>query len=133
MARERVVVSEFVAQVGARVRALRLERGWSLRKLGELADCHYWGIMQIELGRTAMNVATMGKLARALGAKPLDLLNHDDRTCDMGWLVEMMRQNPSLVQVVGAKLGHESGRKTKPRKRVRSSAIGRFRMLPLDA
>ncbi len=130
MARERIVMSEFVARVGARMRALRLERGWSLRKLGELADCHYWGIMQIELGRTAMNVATISKLARALGVRPYDILNIDVQTCDLGWLVETMRQNPRAVQVVGAKLRR---RKTRPRERVRSSVIGRFRMLPLDA
>jgi transcriptional regulator with XRE-family HTH domain len=133
MARERIVINEFVAQVGARLRALRLELGWSLRKLGELSGCHFMGIMDIELGRTAMNVKTLRKLARVLGVQPLDLLNHNAEKCDLGWLVETMRHNPSVVRVVGAKVGLALRRKTKPRERVRSSAIGRFRMLRLDA
>lgn len=104
MGRGRIVISDFVGQIGARVRCLRFERGLSLRTLAELAECSPDGLMQIELGRAAMTIGTMRKLARALDVQPLDILNHDPHTMDLGWFLETMRHNPDLVRFVLVKL-----------------------------
>lgn len=102
MARERVVISDFVAKVGARVRCLRFERGLSLRKLAELAGCSACGVMQIELGRSAPTTRTLGKLAEALSVQPFDILNYDSETDDLGWMMETMRRDPKCVRIVRA-------------------------------
>jgi transcriptional regulator with XRE-family HTH domain len=105
MARNRIVVSDFVAKIGARIRFLRFERGLSVRKLAELAGCSAESIQQVELGRTAMTTRTMRKLARALHVQPIDILNHDTHTDDLGWFVETMRHDASVGRFVLAKLG----------------------------
>lgn len=97
MSRERMVISDFVANVGARVRELRYERGLSIRKLAELAGCSADGVMQIELGRTACTTKTLGKLAKALRVEPVDILNYDSQTNDLCWMVETMRRDPKCV------------------------------------
>jgi transcriptional regulator with XRE-family HTH domain len=103
MARERVVISDFVAKVGARLRVLRYERGLSLRKLAELAGCSAGGVMQIELGRSAPTTRTLGKLAEALSVQPFDILNYDSETDDLGWMMETMRREPECVRIVRAR------------------------------
>lgn len=108
MGRDRIVVSDFVAKIGARVRFLRFERGLSMTALAELAGCSPDGLMQIELGRHSMTIITMRKLARALDVRPLDILNCDTQTNDLGWLLETMRHDASVVGCVLAKLGPRS-------------------------
>ena len=61
-------------------------------------------IVRFELGYTAMNARTMHKLARALDVQPLDILNYDTQTNDLGWLLETMRHDASVVRLVLAKL-----------------------------
>lgn len=102
MARDRVVISDFIAKVGARVRDLRFERGLSIRKLAKLAGCSADGVLQIELGRSAFTTKTLRKLATALGVEPVDILNCDAQADDLGWVVEMMRREPGGVGVVRA-------------------------------
>ena len=104
MGRARIVVSDFVAQIGARVRFLRFERGLSMRALAELAGCSPDGLMQIELGRHPMTTKTICKLAHGLHVQPLDLLNCDTQTNDLGWLLETMRHDASVVRLVREKL-----------------------------
>lgn len=111
--RARIVVSDFVAQIGARVRVLRFERGLSIRALAELAGCSPHGVMQIELGHAAMTLGTIHKLALALRVEPFDILNHDTQTDDVGSLVETMRHHPQLVRSIRAKLT--------PRRRTRAA------------
>jgi transcriptional regulator with XRE-family HTH domain len=104
MARERVVISDFVAKVGARVRELRYQRGFSMRKLAELSGCSADGILQIEMGRSACTTRTLGKLAEALSVQPLDILNHDTQTDDVGWMLETMRLEPECIRVVRSRV-----------------------------
>ena len=117
--RARVVVSDFVAQIGARVRVLRFERGLSIRALAELAGCSPHGIMQIELGYAAMTIGTIHKLALALHVEPFDILNHDTQTDDVGWMIEAMRLDAHVLAFVRAKLA--------PRRRARSARAVRSR------
>lgn len=104
MPRRRVVISDFVAGVGARVRELRFERKLSIRKLAELSGCSAAGIMEIELGRSALTTRTLGKLATALGVKPADILNHAWETDDVGWLLETMRREAKWVKSLRARV-----------------------------
>jgi transcriptional regulator with XRE-family HTH domain len=117
MGRNRIVVSDFVAKIGARVRFLRFERGLSMIELAELAGCSPDGLMQIELGRHPMTIKTICKLAHALDVRPLDILNHDTQTDDVGWFVETMRNDPQLVRFMMAKLA--------PRRRARAARARR--------
>ena len=105
MGRKRIVVSDFVAQVAARLRVLRFERGLSQRELARRAGFSPDNIVRFELGYTAMNARTMHKLARALDVQPLDILNCDTQTNDLGWFIETMRHDASVVRFVLAKLG----------------------------
>ena len=113
MLRDKIVVSDFTAQIGARIRFLRLERGLTLCKLARLAQCNSDSIMQIELGRSAINLKTIYKLARGLNVQPFDLLNHDTDTNDVGWLVETMRHDANVLAFVRATL--------EPRRRARAA------------
>jgi len=115
MRRTRIIVSDFVAQIGARVRVLRFERGLSMLDLAKIAGCSPDGLMQIELGRSAMTIKTMRKLAHALGVRPFDILNHDTQTDDVGWFVETMRHDVNVLRFVRAKL--------EPRQRARAPRV----------
>jgi hypothetical protein len=46
----------------------------------------------------------MHKLARALHVEPFDILNCDTQTNDLGWLLETMRHDASVVRLVHEKL-----------------------------
>jgi transcriptional regulator with XRE-family HTH domain len=117
MGPDRIVVSDFVAKIGARVRFLRFERGLSMTALAELAKCSPNGLMQIELGRHPMTVMTMRKLAHALHVRPFDILNHNTQTDDVGWFVETMRHDAKVLSFVRAKL--------EPRRRARAARARR--------
>lgn len=58
------------AKMGARLRALRQERGLSLRALAEVVELTAGGIGSVETGRTLPSVATAEALARGLGVSP---------------------------------------------------------------
>jgi len=119
MLRDKIVVSDFTSQIGARIRFLRLERGLPLWKLAKLAQSRGESIMNIELGRSAINLQSIYKLARALNVQPFDLLNHDTQTSDLGWLVETMRHDAQVLAFVRATV--------QPRRRTRSARAARGR------
>jgi len=104
MGRTRIIVSDIVAQIGARVRVLRFERGLSMLDLAKMAGCSPDGLMQIELGRSAMTIKTMRKLAHALKVKPFDILNHDTQTDDVGYILERIRLDPGALQLASRML-----------------------------
>ena len=60
--------------VGARVRNLREKRGWSQEQLGFRADLHRNYIGGIERGERNVGLVNLGKLAKALGVRPCQLL-----------------------------------------------------------
>lgn len=63
-------------KLGARIKALRVKRGYTQDKLSEEADIDYKYIQRIE-GKNppALKIDTIGKLAKALKVKPADLLD----------------------------------------------------------
>lgn len=60
--------------VGERVRALRVRRGWSQEQLGFKSGLHRNYIGGIERGERNVAVVNIGRLAKALGVRPHDLL-----------------------------------------------------------
>ena len=89
-----------VTQVGARIRLLRIENGFSIRNLAQKAQCCGDTIVQIEAGRSAINTKTLGGIARALNVRPYDLLNYDPEHDDVGYVIEKMRQDPEALRMV---------------------------------
>ena len=59
----------------SRLRALRRERGLSLKRLAEIAGVSKLTVIRIEAGRTSPRRETLEKLALALCARPEDLLD----------------------------------------------------------
>ena len=96
--------NDFAAKVGARIRCLRLERGYSLRKLANVAKCCAWTTSLIERGRSSIQMEILRKLAQALQVEPVDLLNHDPENDDMGYIVEKMRQDPETRKLIKEQL-----------------------------
>ena len=58
---------------GAALRALREERGMSLRELGKKCEVSHVTMIDIELGRRAMGEELVPRLASALGMRPSTL------------------------------------------------------------
>ena len=62
------------AEIGRAVKALRTERGLSGRKLAAAADISQPFLSQLESGRTSVAIATLYRIASALGVTPAELL-----------------------------------------------------------
>jgi transcriptional regulator with XRE-family HTH domain len=103
MPRRRVIIGDLMAQIGARIRVLRFERGLSMRALAKLSGCSQDCLVQIENGRSSINTRTMRKLAHALRVQPFDILNYDVHHDDVGYLVEKMRHDPAVLEFVRSK------------------------------
>lgn len=91
-------------QVGARIRFLRLELGLSLKGLGKRAQMHASMPHGIEMGRTSTRVDTLRRIARALHVEPFELLNHDTENDDVAYVVEKMRVDEGVAEVVRGRL-----------------------------
>lgn len=63
---------------GARVRAIRTALGLTQEQLAERADMHWTFISGVERGIRDPRLTTIGKLARALGVAPDELLRKGD-------------------------------------------------------
>ena len=61
-------------EVGARVRKLREKLGWSQEELGFEAGVHRNYVGGVERGERNVAIVNIGKLAKALGVRPRDLL-----------------------------------------------------------
>lgn len=59
-------VPEFIARVGARVRGLRRECGWTVQELADAAEVSRRMLTQIELGQANPSLVTIDRIARAL-------------------------------------------------------------------
>lgn len=68
------------AEVGQRVRALRLAKGWSLRQLAERSGVTHGWIEHLESGRrSSLDVDRLGRLAGALGVTLEELIGEGER------------------------------------------------------
>ena len=64
-----------VATTGEKVRRLRRGKAWTQEQLADAAGVGQSTVAQIESGaRPTPHPSTLGKLAKALGVKPADLL-----------------------------------------------------------
>jgi transcriptional regulator with XRE-family HTH domain len=61
--------------LGKRVRELRKERGYSQEKLAELASVHENHVRRIEGGKANPSFLVVVRIAKALGARPSELLD----------------------------------------------------------
>jgi transcriptional regulator with XRE-family HTH domain len=91
--------SKLASQVGARIRVIRMERGFTVHNLAELAKCSLQCICNLESGISQGTTTTLQKIARALRVQVFDLFNVDTHD-DLGWMVESMRHDPQLLQLV---------------------------------
>jgi len=104
MLRQQFAEDSAVVRVGMRIRKLRLEQGMSLRDFGKHAGVHPFHVMAIELGQLATTTKTLQAIAKALGVKPVDLLNHDPENDDLGHILELMRKQPDCVRKIMARV-----------------------------
>lgn len=58
----------------SKLRRLREQRGYSIRRLAKAARLHWTTVWEVEVGRQTPTVATVKKLARALKVEVTDLL-----------------------------------------------------------
>ena len=63
-----------VAYIGERLKKMRLRRAMSQRKLADAAGVSQRAIVDLEADRREPHPSTLGKLARALGVEPAELL-----------------------------------------------------------
>jgi XRE family aerobic/anaerobic benzoate catabolism transcriptional regulator len=63
-----------LAALGRRARALRLERGWTLREIAERSGVSPRFLVQLEAGRGNISVRRLADVARALETTPSSLL-----------------------------------------------------------
>jgi XRE family transcriptional regulator, regulator of sulfur utilization len=63
---------------GQRLRQLRVERALSLRALGERSGVTFATINNLENGNRPARLATIRKLAEALGVEPKELMKGED-------------------------------------------------------
>ena len=57
-----------------KLQRLRKEKGYSIRGLAKKAGLHWTTVWEVEAGRRTATVATLKKLAKALGVKVANLI-----------------------------------------------------------
>ena len=111
--------------IGAKVKALRAERGLSGRKLAAAADVSQPFLSQLEAGRTSVAIATLYRLATALEVKPSDLLPDPPTDAEVeGLRAAELDQMPvsELPNATTARTAYRGGR--------RITELGDFRIEP---
>jgi transcriptional regulator with XRE-family HTH domain len=85
--------SPFAAKVGARIRALRVERMMSLGDLGDASELSKGHLSSIEHGLAAITIETLDKIARGLGVPAMYVVAFpdDDLRCR---IAEQVRVQP---------------------------------------
>src|SRR5688572_4320450 len=68
------VMSDVLRELGARARALRVQRGWTLREASERSGLSARFLVQLESGRGNISVRRLVDVARALGTSASALL-----------------------------------------------------------
>ena len=91
--------SPIEVDLGARIRALRLARGQTLRRLAEDAGVTESFLSQVERGVAAPSIATVQRIARALGQSIAELFAADERA---GIVVRARDRRKVVYQGLGA-------------------------------
>ncbi len=66
---------DILEELGRRVRAVRTDRGWTIRELAERSGVSLRFLVQLEGGRANISVKRLWELAQALQIEPADLLS----------------------------------------------------------
>ncbi len=113
------------AQIGARVRALRLQRELSGRKLAAAAQVSQPFLSQLEAGRSSVAIATLYRLAAALEVRPSDLLPEPEIAAE----VEVVRAS-ELTKIEVSELPNATTAMTAYCRGRRITELGDFRIAP---
>lgn len=70
-------VERALAHLGARLREVREERGWTLEQTAERAGLHPVSLSRVETGSVNVTVATLVALTRALGVELASLFGEE--------------------------------------------------------
>ncbi|RLA87046.1 MAG: transcriptional regulator, partial [Deltaproteobacteria bacterium] len=65
-------------EIGQKIRALRRERGFTLKQLASLANCSPSFISQVERGKASPSIATLKQIASALKVNIVDFFLSSD-------------------------------------------------------
>jgi ribosome-binding protein aMBF1 (putative translation factor) len=71
-----LLVQDIQKQIGARMRALRLQKGWSQDVFADRSGLHRAHVGEIERGEQNVTIQTLKTIADTLGVRILDLV-HD--------------------------------------------------------
>ncbi|MHA6531719.1 helix-turn-helix domain-containing protein [Paenibacillus sp. BAC0078] len=85
---------EILKLVGARIRILRKEKGFSQEALGEKGGFHFSYIGQIERGEKNVSLLNLSKIAEALGVNLIQLFAYVDEE------IEFTEQENNIQEVV---------------------------------
>lgn len=70
---------EIQVRLGARIRKLRLERGWTQDEFADLSGLHRAQVGAFENGRMNITIASLHLIAETLGVRILDLFKGVER------------------------------------------------------
>lgn len=88
---------EVLKLVGARIRALRKERGYSQESLGEKGGFHFSYIGQIERGEKNVSLVNLAKIAESLDVNLIQLFAYIDEEFEV---TEDENQIKEIVQLL---------------------------------
>jgi XRE family aerobic/anaerobic benzoate catabolism transcriptional regulator len=72
------MADDLLTGLGRRIRALRIERGWTLREVAERSGLSARFLVQLEAGRGNISIRRLAEVARALETTPAALLTESD-------------------------------------------------------
>lgn len=106
-----------LSRLGSAVRALRTERGWTIRELAAASEVSVRFVSDVEGGKGNVSVLTLARLARALGVPPASLLDESAAASPVG-VPSGRRRVLALVglrgagkSTIGHRLAEKSGRR----------------------
>lgn len=85
---------EFLAELGARVRKLREQRGMARKVLARNAQVSERYLAQLELGEGNMSIVLLRRIASALGATLIELLDTREQSAEQQLLVRLLDRMP---------------------------------------
>lgn len=88
---------EVLKLVGARIRALRKERGYSQESLGEKGGFHFSYIGQIERGEKNVSLVNLAKIAESLDVNLIQLFSYIEEEFEV---TEDEKQIKEIVQLL---------------------------------
>ena len=101
---------EFLAELGAQVRKVRERRGMARKVLARNAQVSERYLAQLELGEGNISIILLRRIATALGASVLDLLDTRERSVEEALLLRLLDRLPrQQVEAITARLIRELG------------------------